>query len=232
MSVFVRQLSQIANSGMQHASAPPHWLTHLGALGIFSVAVIDSSVIPLSIPGSTDLLLLWLIAHGGDSWVLAASAIAGSLLGGYTTWQAGRKGGESALRHYVPARLLGRIVGWVERHPVLAVFLPAVLPPPIPLFPFVLAAGALGVSRNRFLLVYGAARSLRYSIIGWVAVLYGRKVVRMWSGSIERWSALLLWSFAGLLVVGACFGIWKLRRLRRAEVAEGIALSPKAACGG
>ena len=220
MSIFVRQPLQIASSGMHHSSTPPYWLTHLGALGIFSVAVVDSSVIPLSIPGSTDLLLLWLIAHGGDSWLLAASAIAGSLLGGYTTWQAGRKGGESALRHYVPARLLGRIVGWVERHPVLAVFLPAVLPPPIPLFPFVLAAGALGVSRNRFLLVYGAARSLRYSIIGWVAVLYGRKVVRMWSGSIERWSALLLWSFAGLLVVGACFGIWKLRRLRRAEVAE------------
>ena len=29
-----------------HRSLMPHWLTHLGALGLFSVAVIDSSLIP------------------------------------------------------------------------------------------------------------------------------------------------------------------------------------------
>jgi len=147
----------------------PHWLTHLGALGLLSVAIVDSSVIPLPLPGSTDLLLLWLVAHRGDPWVLAASAIAGSLLGGYTTWKVGRKGGEAALRRHVPPRLLGRIVRWVEGHPILAVFLPAVLPPPIPLSPFVLASGALGVSRNRFLVVFGAARCLRYSFIAWLA---------------------------------------------------------------
>ena len=45
----------------------PHWLTHLGALGLFSVSVVDSSVIPLPLPGSTDLLLLWLVAHSGRS---------------------------------------------------------------------------------------------------------------------------------------------------------------------
>jgi len=212
MSYFARQSAQIVALTAHHASVP-HWLTHLGALGLFSVAVIDSSIIPLPLPGSTDLLLLWLVSHSGDPWLLAASAIAGSLLGGYTTWQAGRKGGEAALRRYVPARLLGRIVGWVARHPVLAVFLPAVLPPPIPLSPFVLASGALGVSRNRFLLVFGAARSLRYSLIAWLGVSYGRKVVRLWSGTLEKWSAPLLWTFGGLLVAGVCFGIWKLRSL-------------------
>src|ERR1035441_6286326 len=191
MSMFVRQPVQ-SPAPIVHQPLAPRWLTHLGALGLFSVAVVDSSVIPLPIPGITDLLLLWLVAHGGDPWLLALSAIAGSLLGGYSTWQVGRKGGETALRRHVPASLLGRIVGWVQRHPVLAVFLPAVLPPPIPLSPFVIAAGALGVSRNRFLLVYGVARSMRYSVIGWLAVLYGRKVVRMWSESIQRWSAALL----------------------------------------
>ena len=77
----------------------PHWLTHLGALGLFSVAVIDSSVIPLPLPGSTDLLLLWLVAHSGDPWLLAPCAVAGSILGGYTTWQIGRRGGEELFRN-------------------------------------------------------------------------------------------------------------------------------------
>ena len=153
-----------------HRALMPHWLTHLGAFGIFLVAVIDSSFVPLPLPGSTDLLLLWLIAFGGDPWLLAALALAGSLVGGYATWNLGRRGGEGALQRYIPARLLRRIVSWVERHPILAVFLPALLPPPIPLIPFVLASGALGVPRRRFLAVYGAARVLRYSLVTRLAV--------------------------------------------------------------
>jgi membrane protein YqaA with SNARE-associated domain len=203
-----------------HHAALPNWLTHLGPLGLFAVAVFDSSPIPLPIPGSTDLLLLWLVAHAGDPWLLVLCAITGSLLGGYTTWLIGRRSGEAALRHYVPARLLKRVVAWVEHHPVLAVFLPAVLPPPIPLSPFLLASGALGVSRNRFLLVYGAARTLRYSLIAWLAVSYGRHVVRMWSGTLEPWSAPLLWIFGALMLSGICFGVWKTRKLRNADTAD------------
>ena len=143
---------QIAQSYLLRVkpSVMPHWLTHLGVLGLFSVAVIDSSVIPLPLPGSTDLLLLWLVAHGGDPWLLPLCAIAGSIVGGYTTWQIGRSGGEAALRHYVPAAPPSAGRQWVERHPVLAVFVPAMLPPPIPLLPFALASGALDVSRGAF----------------------------------------------------------------------------------
>ena len=194
-----------------HHSLVPHWLTHLGPLGLFAVAVVDSSVIPLPIPGSTDLLLLWLVSHNGDPWLLASTAIAGSLIGGYTTWRLGCKGGEAALQRWVSPRLLARIVRWVEHHPVLSVFLPAVLPPPIPLSPFVLASGALGVSLKRFLAAFGVARTLRYSLIAWLAVAYGRRVVRRWSNELQRWSAPLLWTFLALSIAGAGFAIWKLR---------------------
>jgi membrane protein YqaA with SNARE-associated domain len=193
---------------------------HLGALGLFFVAVVDSSVVPLPLPGSTDLLLLLLVAHGADPWVFAPCAIAGSILGGYTTWQIGRKGGQAALRHYVPARLLGRIVGWVERHSILAVFLPALLPPPIPLLPFALASGALSVSRRRFLAVFGAARSLRYCFMAWLGVTYGRGIVRIWAGTLQKWSTPLLCVFVGLMIAGTCFGVWKARGLRRVDAEE------------
>jgi membrane protein YqaA with SNARE-associated domain len=198
----------------------PHWLTHLGALGLFSVAVVDSSVIPLPVPGSTDLLLLWLVAHNGDPWLLAPLAVAGSILGGYTTWHIGRRGGEAALQRYVPARLLGPVVRWVERHRILAVFLPALLPPPIPLLPFALASGALGVSRRRFLIVFGAARSLRYSFVAWLGVTYGRKIVRMFSGTLRTWSTPLLCVFVAILATGLLFGIWKIRGIRKTDAGK------------
>lgn len=223
MSIFVQQPAQNLAPRL-HPSLAPQWLTHLGALGLFSVAVVDSSVIPLPLPGSTDLLLLLLVAHGGNPWVLAPCAIAGSILGGYTTWHIGRRGGEEALRNYVPARLLGRVVGWVERHRILAVFLPALLPPPIPLLPFALASGALGVARRRFLAVFGAARSLRYSLIAWLGVAYGRRIVHLWSGSLQKWSTPLLGVFATLLIAGVCLGIWKVRGLRKIDAAEKLAL--------
>ena len=198
----------------------PHWLTHLGALGLFTVAVFDSSMIPLTLPGSTDLLLLWLVSHNGDPWVLAPSAVAGSILGGYTTWDVGRRGGEAALRLYVPKRLLRRVVRWVEHHPILAVFLPALLPPPIPLAPFLLASGALAVSRRRFLIVYGSARSLRYGLVAWLGVVYGRSVARLWSGTLQKWTAPLLWVLIGMLLAGVAFGVGKVRSLRKSEAAE------------
>jgi membrane protein YqaA with SNARE-associated domain len=184
----------------------------MGPPGLFFAAIVDSSPIPLPIPGSTDLLLLWLVAHNGLAWLLVFSSLAGSLIGGYITWGVGRKGGEAALPRYVPARQLKRVVAWVEHHPVLSVFLPAILPPPIPLSPFVLASGALGVTRSRFLLVFGAARAVRYTFVAWLAVKYGRHVVRMWSSTIQAWSAPLLWIYGVLMVGGVCFGIWKFRR--------------------
>jgi membrane protein YqaA with SNARE-associated domain len=220
--MLIRQATQAIVPRVHH-SLVPRWLTHLGAFGLFSVAVIDSSVVPLPLPGSTDLLLLWLVAHSGNPWLLASCAVAGSILGGYSTWHIGRKGGEAALHRYVPARFLRRIVSWVERHRILAIFLPAVLPPPFPLSPFVLATGALGVSRRRFLVVFSAARSLRYAFIAWLALIYGRPVVRIWSGTLQRWSAPLLWAFGGLLASCICFVIWKYRSLRKSEAAEQLA---------
>jgi uncharacterized membrane protein YdjX (TVP38/TMEM64 family) len=115
----------------------------------------------------------------------------------------------------VQARLLKRISRWMEEHAILSVFLPSILPPPIPLSPFLLAAGALGVARKRFLLVFGAARTLRYAAIAWLGVVYGRGIVRLWSATLQKWSAPLLWVFAAMVLAGIALGIWKWRDQRK-----------------
>lgn len=190
----------------------PRWVAHLGAPGLFLISFIDSSVVPLPIPGTTDLLLLFLVAHRGNALLLVASAITGSILGGYITWHLGKRSGEAALQRYVPRHHLDRITGWVKHHPILSVSLPAVLPPPIPLSPFLLASGALGVGRNRFLVVFGAARFTRYSLIAWLAEIYGRRVIRMWSTGLEKWSTPLLFIFLGIMALSIAYAVWKMRR--------------------
>jgi len=193
----------------------PHWLIHLGAIGVFAVSVIDSSIIPLPLPGSTDLLVLLLAANQGNPWLLALAAISGSLIGGYLTWSAGRKGGEATLQRYVPKRFLAPITRWMKRNGVMTVSLAAILPPPIPLMPFLLSSGALGVSRQRFLISFGIARSTRYSLIVWLGVSYGRRVIRAWATYLAGWSDVVIWTFIGLLVAAAIFGFWKYRHDQR-----------------
>lgn len=77
---------------------------------------------------------------------------------------------------------------------------------------FLIAAGAFGISRRRFLLAYGAARTIRYSVIAWLAATYGRRIVRVWSGTLEKWSDPLLGVFVSILLIGVCYGIWQYRR--------------------
>ena len=198
-----------------HKHLIPHWLIHLGAPGVFAVSVIDSSIIPLPLPGSTDLLVLLLVANRGNPWLLSGAAIAGSLTGGYLTWSAGRKGGESILPRYVPRRLLKPIARWVQRHGALTVCISSILPPPVPLMPFLLSAGALGVRRNAFLASFGLSRAVRYSLVAWLGATYGRRVIHEWSNYLSGWSEVIIWTFVGLLAAGIIFGIWKYRHDQR-----------------
>jgi membrane protein YqaA with SNARE-associated domain len=218
-----RAAGETAVKGVRHASGRSspllRWLVSLGGVGLFAVAIVDSSVIPLPLPGSTDLLLLLLTAHRGTSAGSAAwltfCAFAGSIVGGYLTWSAGRKGGEAALERYVPKRYLGRVKGWVEKYGAWTTGVSAILPPPVPLTPFLLAAGALGVKRDRFLIFYGVARAIRYGLLAWLGLTYGRHIVTMWRRELNGWSTTILWTYAGLVALGIAYGVWKFRRAHK-----------------
>jgi membrane protein YqaA with SNARE-associated domain len=204
------------------------WLMGFGTLGLFGVSLIDSSIIPLPVPGSTDLLLILLVVHGANPVFAAVAAIVGSILGGYLTWGAGAKGGEAALHRYLPKRFARRLSGWVENNGTLAVTTSALLPPPFPLMPFLLAAGALGVSRKKFFVSFSLARTLRYSLVAWLAATYGRVVVRAFRHYLSGWSTTLMWIYLGLVVAGILYGVWKFRHQQRQTAApSGAALSTK-----
>jgi hypothetical protein len=67
---------------------------------------------------------------------------------------------------------------------------------------------------------------VRYSFISWLAVSYGRRVVRLWSKELDEWSAPLLWIFLVLLVAGLGFGIWQFRRQRGSHAAPALEPEP------
>jgi membrane protein YqaA with SNARE-associated domain len=186
-----------------------------GTMGLFVVSVIDSSIIPLPVPGSTDLLLILLVVHHANPVLAAITATVGSILGGYLTWASGHKGGEAALHRYLPKRFSRRLSAWVEKSGTVAVTVSALLPPPFPLMPILLAAGALGVSRRRFLVSFSVTRAFRYAVVAWLAVTYGRALVRAFQHYLSGWSTTIMWIYLGLVVAGVLYGLWKFRRERR-----------------
>jgi len=58
---------------------------------------------------------------------------------------------------------------------------------------------------------------LRYSLITWLAEIYARHVISLWSGALQKWSGPLLWGFWGMLVIGVCVGAWKIFGSRKSD---------------
>lgn len=208
------------------ATRPRHGLLQLvagmGMAGLFLLAALDSSIVPLPVPGATDILLILLAARQHHWILMAVVATAGSVVGGGMTYHLGKVGGMHTLEKRVPKRQLGRITGWTERNGFLAVALPAILPPPMPLTPFLLAAGVLKVKQKTFYSAFTLSRAIRHGVAAWLGYRYGRHILRVWNSFSQRWSTPLLVVLWTVVIAGAAWGIYQLVKRARHEAEAGL----------
>jgi membrane protein YqaA with SNARE-associated domain len=211
-----------------HTNPFVHYLLHFGLVGLLMVSVVDSSFVPLPVPGVTDIMIIVMAATQRGNWfLLVVLASFGSALGGYFSYKVGHSGGMAFLEKHVPARIFKNVTHWMENHAILAVALPAILPPPAPLSPFVLAAGALNMSSQKFLSTFTISRAIRHAIAAWLGIHYGRTVIRLWNGISAKYATpvlVVLWIAIGLSCV---YGFWKLYKTSRA-VTRGPEMAPSA----
>ena len=157
------------------------WVRRLGGLGLVLLGLADNSVVPL--PGSMDLLTIALTIHHRDLWwYYALMATAGAVLGGYLTYRIARQGGKDALDKRLGKRRSTSFHSHFERWGFWSVAVPALLPPPFPFVPFLLVAGALQYPRGKFLAALALGRSVRYTLIAALGLVYGRQFLRFFSG--------------------------------------------------
>ncbi len=205
----------LAAAPHHHSGRFFHLLASFGVFGIFLVSVVDSSFVPLPVPGVTDIMLVIYAAQKSNWILLVLLATAGSAVGGYLSYQVGHAGGMQFLEKHVPPRIFKNVSGWMEKHAILAIALPAVLPPPMPLSPFVLAAGALKMSKKKFLTIFTVSRGARHAFAAWLGVVYGRHVLHLWNRFSARWAAtILIVIWAGILI-GCAVAFWKLYKTSR-----------------
>ena len=192
-----------------------HFFRHLGVIGLLPISAVDSSFVPLPIPGVTDILLILFAAAHANVFLLIAVATLGSAIGGFFSHAVGQAGGMAFLEKHVSKNILGRVTAWMENHAILAVSLPALLPPPMPLSPFVLAAGAAHMSRRKFMLAFTISRFLRHCIAVWIGVRYGHEFLHLWSHFSDKWATTILISLWTIIILFTVVALWKLVRTSR-----------------
>jgi membrane protein YqaA with SNARE-associated domain len=192
-----------------------HWIYHLGGVGFIPLGLLDASIIP--VPGSMDVLTIVLAARDSELWFYyALMATAGSVIGGFVTYRLARKGGKEMLARRFSARTLKKVYALFERWGFSSITVPALLPPPVPMVPFVLAAGAMQYSVRKFLAALTLGRAVRYTLLAFLAARYGRSMLRFIS---ENGNPVVL-TIIGLIAAAAAilFVVFLGKRQRRARV--------------
>jgi len=184
------------------------YLISYGAFGLFAVALLDSTFVPL--PSSADALML-LLSTTNPSWMLlyAFMATAGSAIGCWILYLISRRAGARALSKFSEARQQ-RVKNWIERYDALAVLVATLLPPPFPFKLFVVTAGVFRFSLLRFMLAIIAGRAFRFLLEGYFAVRYGAQAK-------EILAKYYPWIGLGLVAAILIFVLVK-QRLRRPQI--------------
>ncbi len=179
----------------------------LGGPGLFTVAALDSSFV--SLPQINDLLVVLMVTEH-KAWMpyYAAMATLGSVAGCSIIYVLANKGGEALLRRRVSSHRVDHALSLYRRHGLLALMVPALLPPPAPFKLFVLMAGVAGVRPLPFVLAITLARGARYLALGTLAIYYGDAALEL----MRTHGPIVGLSLAGLIVAAAIgWLLWRRR---------------------
>jgi membrane protein YqaA with SNARE-associated domain len=185
------------------------WLLHSRSWGQILVGIADNSIVPL--PGSMDIFTIWLAAsRPGFWWCYAIMATVGSLIGGYITYFLARRGGKEALDAKLGKKRADNLYRHFQRWGAGTVAIPALLPPPFPIVPSLIAAGALQFPSKKFLAALALGRGIRFTIIAGLGALYGDAIVRFFSRYYKPTLLILI----GLAIAAGIFAFVEYYRHR------------------
>jgi membrane protein YqaA with SNARE-associated domain len=187
-----------------------HALRRLGGPGLIVLGVVDNSAIP--VPGSMDVFTIVLAASHKDLWwYYALMATIGSLLGGYITYRLGMKGGKELLEKRISARRAQKVYQIFGRYGFWSVAVGAISPPPVPIVPFLIAAGSMRYPREKFLVALALGRGVRYALVAYLGSIYGSQIIRWMGGYYEP----ILYFLIFLAIAGGIFALLLWLRHRR-----------------
>jgi membrane protein YqaA with SNARE-associated domain len=180
------------------------YFRHLGAFGLFFLAILDSSPLP-TLAGPDILIVILVVTRGNPWWEYAAVATLGSVIGAYLTFRLARRAGRKFLEGKFGERRVPTLLRFFERWGTGALVASAAIPFPFPTSVFFAAAGASGdYDSRKFVTMVTIARAVRYTALALVADIYGRHIIRVLRHPLENWGWLLAFAvaFGAMILVG------------------------------
>ena len=172
-------------------------LRHLGGIGLFILAALDSSVLPTL--GGVDALTIVLGSLHPERWpYYAMCSTAGSICGASAAYRLSRLG---ILHRRIKGAVFDRVTAFLHRFGSLSLSLAAFLPPPFPTSAFVIGAGVTRYPFIAFVLSFGMGRVCRFALLAYLASVFGRRF------ATSIWSAHTLVLVAALGGAVMCIGL-------------------------
>jgi membrane protein YqaA with SNARE-associated domain len=207
---------------MRFATALFALVMKFGGIGLLVLGVLDSSF--LIAPWGNDLLVIAMTArHPRVLYMVyyAAMSTVGSVLGCLLIDLTLRPLGAKGLERHLSKRRLDRVQKKIGRNAAVALTIASLAPPPFPFTAFVMAAAALQYSRRRLLVVVGATRMIRFTLLGALALRFGERILKWGANPITQgiMVGLIVFSLVGSVV--SVYG-WIKRSKSRAAITPGL----------
>lgn len=190
-----------------------HFLFEINYFGPLLMGVLDSSF--LMLPFGNDLLVVGLVArnHHGIPWYVI-SAACGSTIGALLLALVSRKIGEEGISKLAGKKKYDRLKNHIGSHAGPVIFIGGLAPPPFPFTMVIAAAAALDYSIWRLLTINFLARAIRFALLSWLALKFGKQVMAIAKSQPFEWGMA---AFIFLCVVGSAYSLWRWFRRSRAQ---------------
>jgi membrane protein YqaA with SNARE-associated domain len=194
---------------------------HYGVWGLFILTVADDSF--LFLPVGCDLLTVLLVARDHSSFIpcVVAGSVGSAVGVAILDWVC-RRGGEEGLKRIVKPRMHDYLKRQMEKRAALAIIITSIAPPPFPFGAGIAVASALQYPRIRLILLVFLTRVVRFALVGWAALRWGREIIAITNKPGFVW---FMWIFIGGCVIGSVFEVMRwIRHARQSrEVRDKIA---------
>ena len=177
-------------------------LKPLGVWGVCALAIVDSSSIPMPI----DAIVIGYVASDHAKFVIYAfMAALGSAIGSLVPYYVGRAGGELFLLKRVNRERYEKLRDRFEKQEFLAIMVPAMMPPPMPVKLFEFAAGVFEMKPVWFFSAIFLGKFVRFLIWAAITVFYGPTIVQTIGHAFHQHLGLILAGAGAIIVVLALF---------------------------
>jgi membrane protein YqaA with SNARE-associated domain len=182
-------------------------LSPFGVWGIGALAVVDSAAIPVPI----DALVIDYVAHDHARFILICfMAALGSAVGSLLPYYLGRAGGELFLLKRINRKRYEQLRDRFEKQEFLAIMIPAMMPPPMPVKLFEFAAGVFEMKALWFFMAILVGKFVRFLVWAIITILYGPTILHSITRELHSHLQFVL-GVGGILV--GLVAVWIIRKL-------------------